>query len=584
MAEIAPWSANDLSPATANVAGARNAVTGIFRTFDSRGDGMFSCAALANVLRALDTGSAMSDKEIDRLLKAIDTKKVGWIHYEAFCECIFGSVAAAPPPSALLRCAAPGGAAAGRGGGAGLVPDLQGAEQLAVPQKEEAGSPLTSSTAVPAEEASSRGISEEELETNDLPLPPSSRSPTRNGSFVGLNPLLALELAAIEGDNAGTPAVATERIPRTPSNAGSTAQGLEKQTPSTGATPMRGPSRGPSRTSSKQSTRKAASCETLPPDAVAGAAEGCPSLAASMSSVSLTYPATSSSARPPWGCCEGEATVAFVSCAQDANEQFRSYMEDGQKVIDPFLSQGDGQEGRWGFFAVYDGHGGRQAVDYCEARLHEVVLAELENLSLDQEGGDVSSALRGAFEKIDGELAMVGAWRTGCTATVALVHRTRSTVMLYCANVGDSRAVLFGSVGTLRISNDHRASDPAEAQRIHEEGGMVRHGRVGGQLIVSRSLGDHHLKGCGVSCVPEVRECDVCSDRALVIASDGLWDGLQDGEAGEIVDRCVARAVERGGGEKAIAEYLRNTAAQELVDGAKERGSRDNILALVVFF
>uniref|UniRef100_A0A7S0FXG6 Protein-serine/threonine phosphatase n=1 Tax=Pyrodinium bahamense TaxID=73915 RepID=A0A7S0FXG6_9DINO len=598
MAGVGRWTAGELAPSVANVAGARNVVTGIFKTFDNRGDGMFSCAALANVLRALDTGSAMTDKEIERLLRAIDTKKTGWIHYEAFCECIFGSMGVASPSSRSMSPAAPGGGCKAKArGGAGLgaepleaeppAAELLAAEPLAVACKQEAISPVTSTTVPTDGEASSRSISEEEEETADLPLP-SSGSGTRQGSFHGLNPILALELAAINGD-LETPPVTTERIPRTPSTARSAQQGEAQQAPHPAATPA---SRQPSRQGSRGSVGKGSGLHSArrpsgpqdwpgldggPPEPPAG----CPSLAASMSSVSLTYPATSSSARPPWGCVQGEATVAFVSCAQDANEQFRSYMEDGQKVIDPFLSPEDNQEGRWGFFAVYDGHGGRQAVDYCEERLHEVVLQELQNLSPEK---DVSAALRGAFEKIDGELAMLGAWRTGCTATVALVHRTPSAATLYVANVGDSRAVLFGSVGTRRISNDHRASDPAEAARIAEEGGLVRHGRVGGQLIVSRSLGDHHLKGCGVSCVPEVHESDVGGDRALVIASDGLWDGLQDAEAGEVVDRCVERAVAQGGGEKAIAQCLRETTARDLVESAKERGSRDNILALVVFF
>ena len=33
-----------------------------------------------------------------------------------------------------------------------------------------------------------------------------------------------------------------------------------------------------------------------------------------------------------------------------------------------------------------------------------------------------------------------------------------------------------------------------QAARVCREGGFVRHGRVAGQLSVSRSLGDHHLK------------------------------------------------------------------------------------------
>lgn len=42
-------------------------------------------------------------------------------------------------------------------------------------------------------------------------------------------------------------------------------------------------------------------------------------------------------------------------------------MEDSSVVIDPFV--GDAEDS-WGFFAVYDGHGGRQAVDFCEQKLH----------------------------------------------------------------------------------------------------------------------------------------------------------------------------------------------------------------------
>jgi len=33
-----------------------------------------------------------------------------------------------------------------------------------------------------------------------------------------------------------------------------------------------------------------------------------------------------------------------------------------------------------------------------------------------------------------------------------------------------------------------------QAARVCRDGGFVRHGRVAGQLSVTRSLGDHHLK------------------------------------------------------------------------------------------
>jgi len=279
-----------------------------------------------------------------------------------------------------------------------------------------------------------------------------------------------------------------------------------------------------------------------------------------------------------------------VSLASDPNEEFRAYMEDGHMVVEPLL-QGGGRRGeqvRWGFFAVYDGHGGRQEVDYCEKKLHDVVLAELRAMGPSpscQEG--VKAALASAFKKVDRQLEMLGAWSSGCTATVALVRRQGAGATLFVANVGDSRAVLLGGRrGVQRVSRDHRASDPAEAQRVVEEGGLVRHGRVGGQLSVSRSLGDHHLKTCGVSCIPDVFACELGSEHhgtALLIASDGLWDALTDADAREVFAGCVSSAVSQGGSPQAVGRVLRDTAARTLVEIAKDRGSKDNILALVIF-
>lgn len=283
----------------------------------------------------------------------------------------------------------------------------------------------------------------------------------------------------------------------------------------------------------------------------------------------------------PWGLSGIAQTATVVSLAQDANPNFRPYMEDGQKVLDPMLQSA---RESWGFFGVYDGHGGRSEVDYVEQKLHDVVMAELRSQPSDNHA--VGGALVAAFKKIDGQLAMMGAWNSGCTATVALVHRKGDTRTLHVANVGDSRAVLVQrSGGVRRLSRDHRACDADEARRVVQEGGVVRHARVGGQLSVSRSLGDHHLKNSGVSCLPDICTCGVSGGDALIIASDGLWDALSDEDAGQVLRGDVEHAVAVGkdGGPRAIAECLRTHAAQALVTCAKERGSRDNILALVVF-
>lgn len=280
--------------------------------------------------------------------------------------------------------------------------------------------------------------------------------------------------------------------------------------------------------------------------------------------------------------------AALVSVASDPNEDFRSYMEDGHHVSDPLFSNSRPKDESWSLFAVYDGHGSREEVDYCEKKLHDVVAGQLRELT---PGKDVSSALVEAFRKVDGQLAMLGAWNSGCTATVAVVQRQGTTLTLHVANVGDSRAVLVAGAAAgaaaRRVSVDHKPSDPAETKRVIEDGGIVRHGRVGGQLAVSRSLGDHHLKSVGVSCVPDVCTCVLDHLEAgslLVLASDGLWDALEDDEAREVVQGVLEKAVAKGGGPDVVAGYLRDHAARTLVETAKERGSRDNILAMVVFF
>lgn len=49
--------------------------------------------------------------------------------------------------------------------------------------------------------------------------------------------------------------------------------------------------------------------------------------------------------------------------------------------------------------------------------------------------------------------------------------------------------------------------------------------RVGGVLAVSRSFGDHSLRGFGVIATPDVISVDLrIIHKYLIVATDGLWD------------------------------------------------------------
>ena len=58
---------------------------------------------------------------------------------------------------------------------------------------------------------------------------------------------------------------------------------------------------------------------------------------------------------------------------------------------------------------------------------------------------------------------------------------------------------------------------------------MIFNGRVYGQLILSRALGDHSLKKFGVISKPHINKHFINeSDLYVIIASDGVWDVIKD--------------------------------------------------------
>lgn len=258
------------------------------------------------------------------------------------------------------------------------------------------------------------------------------------------------------------------------------------------------------------------------------------------------------------------------------NAGFRHYMEDASVVLPAFATPA----GEKAFVAVYDGHGGRQAVDYITAKLHDVLISELGTDS------DPERALTSTFHKVDAQLRLVGCFHTGATATTALIWRERGRLLATIANVGDSRAIAVTrkEPGFVSLTPDHKAVDPAEVARIQQGGGSVHRGRVGGQLLVSRALGDIGLKSSGVIATPHTQTRDVTDELALIIASDGLWDVVPEQTAAQVVVACAERALEDrrsyGGGANRVAQQ----AAEKLVELAKAKGSGDNITALVVIY
>ena len=77
----------------------------------------------------------------------------------------------------------------------------------------------------------------------------------------------------------------------------------------------------------------------------------------------------------------------------------------------------------------------------------------------------------------------------------------------------------------VRLTHDHKPSDPREKERILKCGGTISQPalgrpRVNGVLDMSRSIGDVELKSVGVTCEPDTRSIQVPS--TILFTSFGL--------------------------------------------------------------
>jgi len=182
-----------------------------------------------------------------------------------------------------------------------------------------------------------------------------------------------------------------------------------------------------------------------------------------------------------------------------------------------------------GFFAVYDGHGGATTSNYLSERFH----LEVDNLPNIHNKADI---IRTAIETDTKVMSERNTFRNGSTAIFAIVDQTKCHKGQYSVtigNIGDSRAILIkGGKKGIPLSKDHLPSSKRERGRIIRAGGVVRDGRVRGELAVSRSFGDAALKlptifppeERMVTPVPDLKVITACADDLLLLTCDGIFE------------------------------------------------------------
>lgn len=255
------------------------------------------------------------------------------------------------------------------------------------------------------------------------------------------------------------------------------------------------------------------------------------------------------------------------------DKNFRPYMEDYSKVYDLFC---DLEE--LGLFLILDGHGGAEVAKYVRDKLPEMLEKEL-GKEVNQDNpikeDRIKAIINETFQRLDEDICKNEDWaEQGSTACLVITEKEGDVldgekVNVYCANIGDTRCVLADKDKVTRISVDHKPGDKEESDRIKSTGASVYNGRVFGQLAVSRSFGDFSYKKHGVIVVPTITVHRVSPEDGnfLVIASDGIWDTVDDED---IKDFIVAS-------NGNISELT-----QMIVSEAIKKGSLDNISCLVL--
>ena len=150
--------------------------------------------------------------------------------------------------------------------------------------------------------------------------------------------------------------------------------------------------------------------------------------------------------------------------------------------------------------------------------------------------------------------------KTSGSTCVTLLYKKNSPKKIFTANVGDSRAILIKTKGDNnsqwsfeQLSRDHTPAEKDEAERIIKYGGEIqkienekgilegplrifKKNEKGPGFAMSRAFGDSEGQNLGVIAEPEVKEyLTKKGDKALIIASDGLWEYVKNEEVMNVI-------------------------------------------------
>eukprot|EP00043_Microstomoeca_roanoka_P029008 m.20516 g.20516 ORF g.20516 m.20516 type:complete len:343 (-) comp8904_c0_seq1:643-1671(-) len=273
-----------------------------------------------------------------------------------------------------------------------------------------------------------------------------------------------------------------------------------------------------------------------------------------------------------------ETFGADISYGLSSMQGWRIHMEDAHTHVTHIPGLND-----TAFFAVFDGHGGKTvAQEGAQSIIKCIMNTEKLKTASDKTKPDVlAEAIRQGLFDLDEEIKAAheelrqGHDRSGATVVTMFLTPTH----FIFGNCGDSRVVLASNNQVKFASEDHKPMNEGERERVRKAGGFVEMGRVCGNLAVSRALGDYEYKDRQdlpkkdqkITCDADLTIIErTAQDNFIVLACDGIWDVCTNRQVVVFVNFYL----ERGYNAVQIAEAL--------LDFCLDRGSKDNMSALVI--
>jgi serine/threonine protein phosphatase PrpC len=238
------------------------------------------------------------------------------------------------------------------------------------------------------------------------------------------------------------------------------------------------------------------------------------------------------------------------------------------------------------FFAVFDGHGGKDVSKYLKENLpnyftNKYIKYHITNsIKFKKYIEKVFDHIQIKLEKRFKNLA----YNIGSTALIIIFYKKQGKINYYVANTGDCRAVVCNNSNmSIPLTKDHKPHLFEEKARIEKLGGEIYNDgydwRIG-DLSVSRAFGDMDASPY-VTHKPQLFKYNLRkNDKFLVLACDGLWDVITNQDATNF----VLNKLNNTNKLVTMSGYSKQNIAQSLGEYAIANGSTDNVSIIIIFF